>query len=375
MPSEIPTVGFVIDDLGIGGAQKQLMLVASALVLTTGTRVYVLSTIEAPHGRSLRARGVPVTTMRRRSNMDPTRLVRLTRAMGADRVDVVHGFLDASNVYAFLAARALRKPVVLSLRSQLLTLRGVRGRVLRALLRRADAVTVNSEAGRAFLVERVRVQADRVVLLPNIVAPASAAPPRDDTAPVVGCVGRLVGLKRFDAVLRAFPRVRAAVPDARLEMVGDGPELGALRALARELDVEQWVDFTGAVDDATTRMAAMACVVFASEFEGLPNAALESIARGVPVVAVPVGDLPSIVVDGSTGVVVGAASPEILAAGIVRALTDRALRRRAQDEGPRLVRERYSVQAALAVLLPLYQRLSKRTGAAALEATTPVLGE
>jgi hypothetical protein len=39
------------------------------------------------------------------------------------------------------------------------------------------------------------------------------------------------------------------------------------------------------------------------------------------------------------------------------------------------VRERYSVQAALAVLLPLYQRLSKRTGAAALEATTPVLGE
>ena len=54
---------------------------------------------------------------------------------------------------------------------------------------------------------------------------------------------------------------------------------------------------------------------------------------------------------------------------------DRALRRRAQDEGPRLVRERYSVQAALAVLLPLYQRLSKRTGAAALEATTPVLGE
>jgi len=375
MPSEIPTVGFVIDDLGIGGAQKQLMLVASALVLTTGTRVYVLSTIEAPHGRSLRARGVPVTTMRRRSNMDPTRLVRLTRAMGADRVDVVHGFLDASNVYAFLAARALRKPVVLSLRSQLLTLRGVRGRVLRALLRRADAVTVNSEAGRAFLVERVRVQADRVVLLPNIVAPASAAPPRDDTAPVVGCVGRLVGLKRFDAVLRAFPRVRAAVPGARLEMVGDGPELGALRALARELDVEQWVDFTGAVDDATTRMAAMACAVFAPAFEGLPNAALESIARGVPVVAVPVGDLPSIVVDGSTGVVVGAASPEILAAGIVRALTDRALRRRAQDEGPRLVRERYSVQAALAVLLPLYQRLSKRTGAAALEATTPVLGE
>jgi hypothetical protein len=56
-------------------------------------------------------------------------------------------------------------------------------------------------------------------------------------------------------------------------------------------------------------------------------------------------------------------------------LSDVALRARAREESPRLLRERFSAEAALAVLVPLYERLSKRTGAAAFEATTPVLGE
>jgi hypothetical protein len=59
----------------------------------------------------------------------------------------------------------------------------------------------------------------------------------------------------------------------------------------------------------------------------------------------------------------------------VRALSDEDLRARAREQSPRVVRSQFSASAALDVLLPLYERLSKRTGAAAWDATTPVLGE
>jgi len=376
MSAARPRITYVIDDLGHGGAQKQLALLAAVLPPRAIPRVYALSSVVEPHGRALYAHGVPVTTIARRSHADVARLFPLARALATDKVDVVHGFLDAANVYAYLAARRLGKPTVLSLRNERLTLTGMRGRVLRWMLRHADAVTVNSGAGRAFLIDRLGVGAGRVHSVPNIAPlPRAATPPGDASAPVVGCVGRLVDQKRFDAVLRAFPLVRARVPGVRLEIVGDGPNLDALRALSRSLGIDDAVVFAGAVDDAASRIARLSCLVLPSAFEGLPNTALEAMGFGVPVVASPVGDVGTIVIDGVTGVVVRDTAPEPLALGIVRALSDAALRTRAREESPRLLRERFSAAAALAVLVPLYQRLSKRTGAAAFEATTPVLGE
>ncbi len=375
MAAKTLTIGYVIDDLGVGGAQKQMTLLACALAPRMAARVYVISSVEEPDARALRACGVPVTTIERRSSVDAARAVRLARTMAADGVDVVHGFLDAANAYAFVAGRTLKKPTVLSLRNEKLIVTGPRAGALRWMLRHADAVTVNSDAGRAFLVDDLRVEPALVHRVPNVAKVLAPSVADGTQQPRVGCVGRLVDQKQFDTVLRAFPIVNERVAGAHLEIVGDGPNRDALHALARTLGIDASVTFVGAVDDATTHIARMSCLVLASAFEGLPNAALEAISMGVPVVASPVGDLASIVVDGSTGVIVRDTAPAPLADGIVRALTDATLRARARVDGPQLVRERFSLQAAMAVLIPLYERLGKRTGAAALKATTPVLGE
>lgn len=368
------TIGFVINDLGHGGAQKQVALLATALSPRMNVRVYVMSTLDAPYARQLRDHGIPVTVFARRSHADAGRFLALARALSADRVDVVHAFLDAANAYAFLATRVVRKPVIMSLRSDRLTISGLRARALRTMMRRVDAVTTNSNAGVALLVDAIGVKRERVTLVPNATAPVAGAH-ADSAAPTIGCVGRLVDLKRVDLIVRALVRVRASLPHARLEIVGDGPARPSLQALAHELNMSDAVTFTGAVEDATAYIARHTCLALASTFEGLPNAALEALAAGIPVVATPVGDVASIVIDGSTGVLVHDASPQTFANALVHALTDAALRARARVDGPRLVRERFSVEAALAALLPLYQRLSKRTGAAALEATAPALGE
>jgi glycosyltransferase involved in cell wall biosynthesis len=350
-------VAYVIDELGHGGAQRQLLRITQCLADQVHAHVVCLSAVTEPYASRLRSSGVEVTVVPRRSAFDLTRLRGLLRVAASGGFDVVHAFLDSSNVYAFLAARRLRVPVVLSMRSDRLHMTGARARVLRWMLRRADAVTVNSEAGRDFLVVRLGAASGRVVVVPNVVALAST-PVAPRSGAVIGCVGRLTKVKRFDAVIEALAQVRARIPSARVVLVGDGPERGELEAAARRLGVVSAVEFRGAVDDGAVAMAEFACLVVASTHEGMPNAALEALSLGLPVVALPVGDLPRVVTDGVTGVLARDASPAALADAVVRALTDPQLRASAAREGPLVIRERFSPARARDALLALYRTLA-----------------
>lgn len=355
MPDRPLRIGFVVDDLGHGGAQRQLVLIAAALKPAIETRVIVLSSILEPHARELRAHGIEVVSIARRSGADAMRLASLVRA--AHGMDLLHGFLDASNVYTFAAARWMGIPAILFLNSDRIMLRGMRRQVLIWMLRRADAVTVNSAAGETFLQRVLRIPAPRICRVSNIV-PATPLPRAAAGPPVIGCVGRLVPLKRFDAVVAALPRVRERIPDARLIVVGDGPEEARLRSMAQRLGMDGAVTFAGASDRVLDAMAGMSCLVLPSEFEGLPNVVLEALSVGLPVVATPAGDLASIVVDGVTGVLAPGGDPESLAPAIARALTDTKLQRSAREHGPRMMQERFSQDVVLRGLIALYRRLA-----------------
>ena len=352
-------IGFVIDDLGHGGAQRQLALLADALRDHATIRVVALSPQGDPYGDRLRAAGAEVICLPRRSGLELARLRALSTALRDFGPDVVHGFLDASNAYAFLAARYLGVPVVMSLRSDRITVTGVRAALLRIMLRRADAVVANSAAGIEHLRHETGVAPSRLHAIPNIVLPVPYGGSRDAT--MIGCVGRLVPLKRFENVIDALALVRASVPGARLTIVGDGPGRQAVRERAGASNDS--VSFTGAVDDATTRIAGFACLVVASEYEGLPNAALEAMAAGVPVVAVRAGDLSSIIEDGVTGCFAESATPTELARAIVRVLQDTHLRDSAAREGPLRAAARFSPPHARDALLAVYHRVTNESGA------------
>jgi glycosyltransferase involved in cell wall biosynthesis len=357
MSANGPRVTYVIDDLGHGGAQRQLYLALRALQGSGEFSVVALSAITEPYAARIRALGVTVDAIPRRGGFDAARVRALAQALRKLDTGIVHAMLESSDAYAFLAASMLRIPAVLSLRSDRLQTAGVRTPLLAWMMRRAPAVTVNSEAGRDHLLRRVGVRADRVVLVPNIVDVPAAPESARRLEPVIGAVGRLVEMKRFDILLDTLPTIRRTVPDARIVLVGDGPARQGLENLARREDIAGAVQFTGAVDDAAAHIAGFACLVVASTHEGLPNAALEALARGVPVVTVAAGDLPRLVTDDVTGVIARDASPQALAGAILKALTSSALRASTAIEGPRLMRERHSADLARRELIALYSRL------------------
>lgn len=230
----------------------------------------------------------------------------------------------------------------------------------RFALRRADAVTATSAflAGR---VERFLPAGKGVEVVPFGIDPDLFRPrPRDGAAGGfrIGFVKSLRPKYAPEVLLRAFPEVLAAVPDARLALAGRGPLEPALRRLAAELGVASRVDFLGFVphDEVPALLAGLDVLVNCStaDSESFGVVVLEASACGVPVVVTPVGGVAEVCVDGETGLHVPPGDAGALAAALIRLAGDTELRRRLGDEGRRFVCRRYlwddNVRQMLAVL-------------------------
>lgn len=206
------------------------------------------------------------------------------------------------------------------------------GPVMRLSHRRAGAVVTISEFLAHRLVADTGLPAAKVHAIPcgtdEIVPPAAPAPPAGD--PYVLFVSTLYPYKNAGVVVRALAAARPHLETGlRAVIVGrdpDGAQAPALRRLAADLGVAEHVDLTGKVgDDERDRLYAGAtAVVFPSQAEGFGFAALEAMARGVPVIASNRTSLPEVV--GDAGLLVDPDRPEELAAAMVRVAGDPAFR-------------------------------------------------
>jgi glycosyltransferase involved in cell wall biosynthesis len=135
-------------------------------------------------------------------------------------------------------------------------------------------------------------------------------------------VGRLERRKGVDLALEALARV----PEATLDIVGDGCERAALERMARALGVAGRVRFHGHLDDTREVLAGADAALSSSREEGLGIALLEAMAMERPVVALPVGGVPEFVKDGETGWLSQARTSEALARAMLDAVTSGGLR-------------------------------------------------
>jgi glycosyltransferase involved in cell wall biosynthesis len=175
---------------------------------------------------------------------------------------------------------------------------------------------------------------------------------------VIGGLGRLVPVKGFDVLVRALPSVVAAVPSARVLLVGDGPDRAALEAQAAALHVGDRVRITGATSDVARWLAACDVLAAPSRNEGMGRALVEAMALGVPVVAAAVGGIPAVVADGESGRLVASEDAGALAAALVELGLDEAL---CAKLGAAAVRraEAFSIGVANAAMRAIYDELAR----------------
>jgi glycosyltransferase involved in cell wall biosynthesis len=173
-------------------------------------------------------------------------------------------------------------------------LRALRG----AVTRRARSVIVPSRH-LAGLIRSWGIGAGRIRVVPNGAPVLEPAPERDLRRGVF--VGRLVSWKNVDHAIRALARL----PHLTLDVVGQGPELDPLRAVARSLGVDKRVVFHGALprQQALATLSRAGFLVLPSSYEGMPHVVLEAFALGVPVVASDAPGIRELIEDRVSGLV------------------------------------------------------------------------
>jgi glycosyltransferase involved in cell wall biosynthesis len=203
--------------------------------------------------------------------------------------------------------------------------------------------------------------ADRSSVIYNAVDEESeAVTPLDSGAPELFCVGRLVQEKGWDVAIRALKDVRAAYPDVRMTIVGDGPERSNLERLAAELGLSAAIRFTGWVlpSDVGALLQSAFLVLLPSRWrEPFGLVALQAAEAGRPVVASRVGGLAEIVSDGVTGALVPPDDIDALGTAIRDLLASPATASRMGEAARRHKRSRFGYDGFVASYEQLYGRL------------------
>jgi glycosyltransferase involved in cell wall biosynthesis len=178
-------------------------------------------------------------------------------------------------------------------------------------------------------------------------------------------IGRLRSPKRVDLALEALRQVGESIPEATLDVVGDGPLRADLETLAGRLGVHDRVSFLGSRSDLPGLLRDAQCVVLASDSEGCPLSVLEAMAAGVPVVATSVGGVPELVVDGETGALTRPGDAGELAAALRGLLSAPERARSLGENGRERARRLFSRERMIEDTTALYDELA--TGRESME--------
>lgn len=230
------------------------------------------------------------------------------------RIALLHTGQLYPNIFGLPAAAFGGVPVRISNRRHLSADKSPAERAAERVAQRfAHRIVANSEAAAA----RVRsegIPARRVSLIRNGIDSNAFTPVRPSPRPRrVVTIANIRPEKGHDVMIDAAPLVLRHFPDATFRLVGDGPLLPVLRARARDRGVDQSLTFVGHRDDVAAQLSASDIFVLPSRSESLPNAILEAMAAGLPVVATAVGGTGEILKDGRTGLFVAPSDPVALA--------------------------------------------------------------
>jgi glycosyltransferase involved in cell wall biosynthesis len=181
---------------------------------------------------------------------------------------------------------------------------------------------------------------------------------RESLRPVFLSNRNFQALYNVPCVLRAFAAIQARLPEARLIVIGDGPERERVHETARALAV-QHVEFVGAVRPTEMGQWYDQADVYlnASDIDNMPNSIIEAFACGLPVVTTRAGGIPYVVEHERNGLLVDCGDHEGLAAAALRLLDDGALAQRLIAEGLRDVDQLYTWSAVSDRWAALYRRL------------------
>ena len=315
-------------------------------------------------GHEASARGIAVEWVKMRGNFDPWAVWQLVKLIRRHRVDIVHTHSSADSWMSSVAAKlSPRRPWVVRTRHLSCA---IGNRMIYRWL--ADRVITVGESTRQYMIDEKGIQKDKVITIPTGVDLERFHPRRvkrdfrnemgvPPDAPVLGTVAVFRRLKGHVYLLRAMREILSVHPDAKLLLVGEGPQEENLRRTIAEEGLGRSVLLPGYREDVERILQAMDVFVFPSLQEALGTAIIEAMAMEKAVVASRVGGIPEIVVDGKTGFLVNPEDVRGIAEKVLFLFRHRALAESMGKAGRKVVEEHFDTRKMVGRIEKLYERL------------------
>ena len=300
-----------IDSMQKGGAQR-VMSVLGKYLCNQGVITVLINDIASQKGRE----EYPIDARIRRVFLDQDnmkgkyknfhRVKKLREIVKMENPDVILSFMGPPNYRMLTATLGLHCRKVVSVRNDPYKEYGntrIKRLIAGLLFRLADGCVFQTEMASEYFPKCVRRKSNIIL---NPVNPEFFYVQWNETENSLITVGRLYPQKNHELLIRAFSQVHKDMPGISLKICGRGVEEQRLKQLVQELRIEDCVHFLGEINDVKEQLKHSSCFVLSSDYEGLPNALMEAMAVGMPVISTdcPCGGPNELIKDEKNGLLV-----------------------------------------------------------------------
>ena len=353
----------MVRELGVGGTERQLVETARFLPRERFIPHVGCFRPDGPRRSELESAGIPILHLPLYSLVSKAffpAASQFVRYLRQHHIQVVHSFDAPLNIFAVPIAKFAGTPAVLSSQRGHRDLTGARDkRLLRITDHLTDAVVVNCDAMRRYLVEQEGVSEAKIRLCYNAVDVdqyrRTEAPSRWPGHSVVGVVCALRPEKRLGTLIHAFARL--SDKNVKLVIVGSGPEEPVLKVLVGELALAERCHFEPATPDVAGWLSQIDVFVLPSRTEALSNSLMEAMACRCCVIATRVGGNPELIDDGKNGLLFEVDNVDELACQIDAMLADPVRRRGFGTAASAKMASRFTYSLAAATMQQIYDSL------------------
>ena len=265
------------------------------------------------------------------------RLYRMNRYFRKTNVDVYITFLPKLTSFIFAQKQFIKCPIILAERADPATFCNASEKnknIFEKYYPLADGYIFQTEDARNYYEEQ-GINTENSVVIPNAINSEFIRPPyQGERRKVIVGAGRLTKQKNFSLLIRAFAEINKDFPEYVLEIYGDGPLKNDLKNEAKELGISEKVKFQGYVENLGDRIQDATMFVLSSDFEGMPNALMEAMALGLPVISTdcPAGGSKYLIREGENGYLITVGDIENLAKKIYYLLDNKDVQKKIATE-------------------------------------------
>lgn len=358
----------------IGGVQQQLLSLLKAYNREWFHPIFCCLGPKEEIGKEIEGTGIEFIPLNklRYNRFSPGIVLELHRLMKKKQIHVVRTHRYRSNLYGRLAAFLAGVPVIIaSVHDNYRTDKRPKRRIMNRILSKiTDKIVAVSEDVKEDIIRYDSIDPSKIEVIPNGIDVERFNPEKNTTDIrkefsleeddiVIGFIGRIVPAKGLEYLLNALPYLKEEFKSIKLLIVGEGSLMEELKERAKKNNIFDNILFIGRRRDIPEILASINIFVMPSIAEGLPNALLEAMAMGKPIVTTEVGGIPEIVKNGFNGLLVPPRDTLSLSKAIKELISNDRLAAKLGQAARDLVYDNLSIKAIAQKWQSLYLSILK----------------